>query len=380
MAPRQMSAGRGSPSWWVYSYREVGSESSARDYDRLPDSPIPIRVAGKDEDLQARGLGAEDVENAVLADGVGVHQDVVEDQDLRLVGGEFLGDGEAEAEEELLLGALRELLESVGLLPTAADAGDLESLVEEDLAGGVAGEFGEGGAEALLQRGEDGLGCGLLAMLDQVVGDAGAPAPGPGGVAAQERLRLLLLKFGFARIQALTAEDFEGGLGLVALRTAGLEVVGNLLERRRRALVALGEFLEIRRQFGPGRNHAGLGLRKSHLGGRLGAGDAVGVAVGDAFGLRFQGPSPGLLIADLYVRLLRGLARGAFLGPELGELLRVASAESAAVTLSACAASAASKSVRLRACSASVGARDASWASTRRAVVTAAWRRSLIDS
>jgi len=29
-----------------------------------------------------------------LADVVGVHQNVVEDQDLRFVGGEFLGDGE----------------------------------------------------------------------------------------------------------------------------------------------------------------------------------------------------------------------------------------------------------------------------------------------
>ena len=70
-------------------------------------STIPIWVAGKDEDLQARGLRAEDIEDAVLADGVGIHQDVVEDEDLRLVGGEFLGDGKTEAEEELLLGALR---------------------------------------------------------------------------------------------------------------------------------------------------------------------------------------------------------------------------------------------------------------------------------
>lgn len=100
-------------------------------------------MAGEDEDLEAGGLGAEDVEDAFLADGVGVHQDVVEDEDLGFVGGEFLRDGEAEAEEELFLGTLRELVEGVGLVAGAADAGDLQVLVQEDFARGVAGEFGE---------------------------------------------------------------------------------------------------------------------------------------------------------------------------------------------------------------------------------------------
>jgi hypothetical protein len=56
--------------------------------------------------LQAGGLPAENVEDAFLADGVGVHEDVVKDQHLRFVDGKFLCDGEAKAEEELFLGAL----------------------------------------------------------------------------------------------------------------------------------------------------------------------------------------------------------------------------------------------------------------------------------
>lgn len=63
-------------------------------------------MAGEDEDLEAVGLGAEDVEDAVLADGVGVYQDIIKDEDLGLVGREFLGHGEAEAEEELFFRTL----------------------------------------------------------------------------------------------------------------------------------------------------------------------------------------------------------------------------------------------------------------------------------
>jgi len=114
-------------------------------------------VAGEYQDLQAGGLGAENVEDAVLADGVGVHQDVIEDEDLGLFGGEFLGDGEAKAEEELFLGSLGELVEGVNGFAGAADAGDLEVLIQEDFAGGVAGEFGKGSREALLQWGDHGL-------------------------------------------------------------------------------------------------------------------------------------------------------------------------------------------------------------------------------
>ena len=60
------------------------------------------------------GLGGEDVEDVLLADLVGVYQDVIKDEDLGFVGREFLGDGETEAEEELFFGALRKLGEGVG--------------------------------------------------------------------------------------------------------------------------------------------------------------------------------------------------------------------------------------------------------------------------
>jgi len=72
----------------------------------LSDAAVAVRVAGEDEDLQAFGLRAEDIEDAFLADLVGVYQDVVEDEDLGFVGGEFLCDCQAEAEEELFFGSL----------------------------------------------------------------------------------------------------------------------------------------------------------------------------------------------------------------------------------------------------------------------------------
>ena len=84
----------------------LGRKESACDRDRLAYASVAIRVAGEDKDLETSGLGAEDVEDALLADGVGVDQDVVEDEHLRFIGGEFLGDGQAEAEEELFFGAL----------------------------------------------------------------------------------------------------------------------------------------------------------------------------------------------------------------------------------------------------------------------------------
>ena len=84
----------------------LGRKESACDRDRLAYASVAIRVAGEDKDLETSGLGAEDVEDAVLADGVGVHQDIIEDEDLGLVGREFLRHGEAEAEEELFLGSL----------------------------------------------------------------------------------------------------------------------------------------------------------------------------------------------------------------------------------------------------------------------------------
>lgn len=53
-------------------------------------------MAGEDQDLQARRVRAEDVEDAFLANGIRVHQDI-QDQHLRLGGREFLGDGNSEA-------------------------------------------------------------------------------------------------------------------------------------------------------------------------------------------------------------------------------------------------------------------------------------------
>ena len=76
------------------------------------------------------------------------------------------------------------MVEGEGFISAATDAGDLEALVEKDLAGGVASKFGEGGGEAVFERGEHGLGRGLLAVFDQVVSDASAPTAGPGGIAA----------------------------------------------------------------------------------------------------------------------------------------------------------------------------------------------------
>lgn len=61
---------------------------------RIAATLFAVGVACEEEDLQAVGLRAEDVEDAVLADGVGVHQDVVEDEDLQLVGREWVRHGE----------------------------------------------------------------------------------------------------------------------------------------------------------------------------------------------------------------------------------------------------------------------------------------------
>ena len=233
--------------------------------DRLTCSSVAIRVAGEDYDLHAGGLGAEDIEDTFLADGVGVHQNVVEDEDLGFVDGQFLGDGEAEAEEELFFGSLRELVKGVGGFAGAADAVDLEVFVEEDFAGGVAGEFGEGGREAVFQGGENGLGRGLFAVLNQVVGEAGAPGLGAGGVAAEEGLGAAFFEFGFAGVEALAAEGFEFAFGFVAFGAEGSEFVGDLLESGGGAFGAFGEFVEVGREFDFGRGHAGLGLGEGEL-------------------------------------------------------------------------------------------------------------------
>lgn len=154
-------------------------------------------MARKDQNLEAVGLGVQDVENAFLADGVGVDQYVVKDEDLRFVGCEFLSNGEAEAEEELFFGTLGELVEGVSFVTGAADSGNLQVFVEEDLTGGVASEFSEGGGEAVFQGGQYGLGRGLFAVFDEVVGDASAPSLTTGGIPAQDGLGFSFLQFGF---------------------------------------------------------------------------------------------------------------------------------------------------------------------------------------
>jgi len=187
-------------------------------------------VAGEDKDLQTFRLGVEDVENALLANWVGIHQYVVEDKNLRFVGSEFLRNGEAEAEKELFFGTLGELVEGVGFVAGSADSGDLEMFVEEDLTGGVASEFSEGGGEAVFQGGQYGLGRGLFAVFDEVVGDAGAPGLAAGGVPTKDGLGSSFLQFCFPGVKALPAERLQDGPGLVAVGAARLQFVGDLLE------------------------------------------------------------------------------------------------------------------------------------------------------
>ena len=79
-----------------------------------------------------------------MADGIGVDQDVVKDEHLRLIGGEFLGDGQAEAKEELFLGTLGQAVEGVGRITCAPDAGNLEVFIQKDFAVADASEFREG--------------------------------------------------------------------------------------------------------------------------------------------------------------------------------------------------------------------------------------------
>ena len=125
-------------------------------------------MAGENEDLQTGGEGGDHVQDALLADGVGVHQHVVQDEELGLVGGQLLRHRDAETEEQLLLRALRQAGERIQFLAGAAEPGDLQGLVEENVALAVAGDFGERGGEALLQRRQRGPGGRLLAVLDQV--------------------------------------------------------------------------------------------------------------------------------------------------------------------------------------------------------------------
>ena len=83
---------------------------------------------------------AEKVKDTFLADGVRVDEDVVEYENLRLLGGEFLSNGNAEAEEKLLAGTLREVIKGMHGITGPADAGHLEVVVKEDAPIGTSGE------------------------------------------------------------------------------------------------------------------------------------------------------------------------------------------------------------------------------------------------
>lgn len=63
-------------------------------------------MTGENDDLEFDGERAQDVEYPFLSYRIRVNQDVVEDEHLRFGGGEFLGDGDAEAEEELFFRSL----------------------------------------------------------------------------------------------------------------------------------------------------------------------------------------------------------------------------------------------------------------------------------
>lgn len=203
------------------------------------------------------------------------------------------------------------IAEGVGLLPGAAEAGDLQSVIEKHPPAGIACELGEGGGAALLQGRADSLGGGLLARLDEVVGDTGAPSAEAGGVVAQSGLDLLPLEFGLSRISTLPTESFERAGGLIALGAPGLKLVGNLLECDGGAFVALGEFLEIGREFDRGRGDSRLRLGERDLGGGFRGFDALGVACAEFGDEGFQGAQEGAMAAGNIGAVLQGPCSGA---------------------------------------------------------------------
>ena len=129
----------------------------------------------------ARRAG-QHVEDTLLAGSVGVDEHVVEDEDLRAAtaGDQFLGYRETQAEEQLFLGTLGEIVEGDEFVVLATEALNLEGFVQEDLAVAVAADLAEACAETRLERGEDGAGRGLLAPLDEIVDTAGRPGYGRG--------------------------------------------------------------------------------------------------------------------------------------------------------------------------------------------------------
>jgi len=271
--------------------------------------------------LEIGGQRAQQIKDAFLTNWIGVDQDVVEDEDLRFVGYEFLRNGEAEAEKELFFGALGELVECMGFFAGAADAGDLQVFVEEDLTGGVASEFSEGGGEAVFQGGQYGLGRGLFAVFDKVVGDAGAPCLAASGVPTKDGLGISFLQFCFPGVKALPAERLQNGSGLVAVGPARLQFVGDLLKGGSGPFVALGKFFEVRWQFLFGADDAGLGLGEGKLGGCFCRVDALGISGIEVFNLGFKHAETRFLFPGAFGRFLNLLDGGAFLGAKLGELL-----------------------------------------------------------
>ena len=93
---------------------EAGASSRAAcEADGLSDAAVPIRMTGENEKLNPFRERPEDIQNAFLPDGIGVDQDIVEDENLPLVAGEFLGDGNAQAKQELLAGTLGKAVKAV---------------------------------------------------------------------------------------------------------------------------------------------------------------------------------------------------------------------------------------------------------------------------
>lgn len=232
---------------------------------RIPHPAVTIRVAGQDDDLQPARDGREGLHDAFLPYGVGVHENVIKDQDLRFGDREFLGDRNPEAKEQLLPGTLGKQFEGMGLLATPAHAGDAKRFIKEHPAVWRTGEFGECRAQPLFQRCEDGLRRGLLAVFDKIVSDPGRPGHGLRRPVPLADFGLPFDEFGFTRVEALSAQCFEGTLRFRLFGAFGPQFVCDLLQRRRRPLVPVRQFCEVWRQLRPRPIEAGFSFVKHGL-------------------------------------------------------------------------------------------------------------------
>jgi hypothetical protein len=287
---------------------------------RFSHAPIPIRVAGKDEDLEFGGKRAQQVKDSFLTNRIGVYKNIVEDEDLGFVAGKFLGYGDAEAEEKLLAGTLGKTVEWINRLAGAAEPGNLKVVVQKDLSACIRSQICKSRGEALFQRSQDGFGCGLFPEFDQVMGDTGRPSEIPGGVPAKNGFRFLFLQFGFAGVDALTAQHLQCSVRAVAFGTSGLEFVRELLESGGGAPVSLGEFFKIRRKTGLGRGNAGLGLGELDLSFGFGRINPLWVTGTDIGNLGFKRFQEGAIFARFVVGNLDRLGGLSLLGSHLSEL------------------------------------------------------------